>query len=192
MKMMVMVMVMMILTMANDAGRQSWRWQECSPCVVACPSQLHCAILLASHLTYPILLVLSYLAYLTCCSVHCTHCPICLIFNMLASEDFSTQISLQCEVSRLKQAEWCVLLFVLWDNKGLHQGCKILLSHTVCNKVHIAPLSNKMCTSLTCGRSPVVGCCINADFNMLSFVSHFVQKSVYIAPMSTRLWGCEQ
>lgn len=137
-----MVMVMMILTMANDAGRQSWRWQECSPCVVACPSQLHCAILLASHLTYPILLVLSYLAYLTCCSVHCTHCHICLICNMLASEDFSTQISLQCEVSRLKQAEWCVLLFVLWDNKGLHQGCKILLSHTVCNKVHIAPLSN--------------------------------------------------
>ena len=35
-----------------------------------------------------------------------------------------------------------MLLFVLWDNKGLHQGCKILLSHTMCNKVHIAPLSN--------------------------------------------------
>ena len=127
-----MVMVMMILTMANDGGRQSWRWQECSPCVVACPRQLHCAILLASHhltcvapsylscpsylsyLTWPILLALPYLAYLTypillayltCCSVHCTHCPICLIFNMLASEDFSTQISLQYEVSRLKHAE---------------------------------------------------------------------------------------
>ena len=45
---------------ANDARSQSWRLRECSPCRrLSSPTPL-------SHLTCPILLVLSYFSCLTC------------------------------------------------------------------------------------------------------------------------------